>query len=387
MVHLASIVAVGLTALTGIVSAHPGHDVKAEAAERAAFLKEASVHSRSLAQCTSHLQRRGHQSRNVARRHTSVKNIRRRLGLQHTNHFLKARSDDALDTSHHSNLTSVDYSTDPEVLFGAEATCILGPEVTQGPYYVTGELVRKNIAESQEGIPLYLDIQLINTNTCEPIPQLYTDLWHCNSTGVYSGVVASGNGNSNDSTNLDTTFNRGIQKSNRDGVVQFQTTFPGHYTGRATHIHVLAHPANETRVLANGTISGLYTTHSSHVGQIFFDQDLITAADEVAPYSTNTQEVTTNADDSILGEELDVIDPFMEYIYLGDDISEGIFAWITVGLDPTQDTTVTPAAYYTEDGGVENENAGAGGGSGAPPDDGASSGSSSSSSSSSTTAA
>lgn len=87
--------------------------------------------------------------------------------------------------------------------------------------------------------------------------------------------------------------------------------------------------------------------------------------------------MTTNADDSILGEELDVIDPFMEYIYLGDDISEGIFAWITVGLDPTQDTTVTPAAYYTEDGGVENENAGAGGGSGAPPDDGASSGSSS----------
>ena len=82
MVHLASIVAVGLTALTGIVSAHPGHDVKAEAAERAAFLKGASVHSRSLAQCTSHLQRRGHQSRNVARRHTSVKNIRRRLGLQ-----------------------------------------------------------------------------------------------------------------------------------------------------------------------------------------------------------------------------------------------------------------------------------------------------------------
>jgi hypothetical protein len=30
------------------VSAHPGHDVKAEAAERAAFLKNAPVHSRSL---------------------------------------------------------------------------------------------------------------------------------------------------------------------------------------------------------------------------------------------------------------------------------------------------------------------------------------------------
>lgn len=82
MVHLASVVAIGLTALTGIVSAHPGHDVRAEAAERAAFLKSAPVHSRSLAQCSSHLQRRGQQNRNVARRHMAVKNIRRRLGLQ-----------------------------------------------------------------------------------------------------------------------------------------------------------------------------------------------------------------------------------------------------------------------------------------------------------------
>lgn len=79
--------------------------------------------------------------------------------------------------------------------------------------------------------------------------------------------------------------------------------------------------------------------------------------------------MTLNSDDSILSEELDTIDPFMEYVYLGDDISDGIFAWITVGMDPTQDTSVTPAAYYTEEGGVENENSGAGmgGGGGAPP--------------------
>ena len=81
MVHLASVAAIGLATLASIVSAHPGHDVRAEAAERAAFLKHAPVHSRSLAQCASRLQRRGHQSRNVARRDMAVKNIRRRLGL------------------------------------------------------------------------------------------------------------------------------------------------------------------------------------------------------------------------------------------------------------------------------------------------------------------
>ncbi|KAJ5395261.1 Intradiol ring-cleavage dioxygenase core [Penicillium crustosum] len=70
--------------------------------------------------------------------------------------------------------------------------------------------------------------------------------------------------------------------------------------------------------------------------------------------NTNTQELTTNAEDSILSEEADTIDPVMEYVYLGDSVSDGIFAWITMGVDPTTDTTVTPAAYYTEDGGVEN---------------------------------
>ncbi|CAG7988724.1 unnamed protein product [Penicillium salamii] len=359
MVQLASFVTIGLAGLASIVSAHPGHDLKAEAAERAAFLKTVPVQSRSLSGCASKLKARGLENRNVARRQHAVKNLRASRGLSQTPHFLKARSlNSTLSTSHHSSLTGVDPSTDPNVLFGSEATCILGPDVTQGPYYVTGELVRENISEDQEGVPLFMDIQLINTNTCEPIPEIYTDLWHCNSTGVYSGIVASGNGDSSDELNINSTYLRGIQESDANGVVHFQTTFPGHYTSRATHIHVLA----------NGTISGLYTSSSSYVGQIFFDQDLITAVEKVSPYSTNTQELTTNAEDSILSEEADTIDPFMEYVYLGDDVSDGIFAWISLGIDPTQDSSVTPAAYYTEQGGVENESSGGmgGGGGGGP---------------------
>lgn len=57
----------------------------------------------------------------------------------------------------------------------------------------------------------------------------------------------------------------------------------------------------------------------------------------------------------------------MEYVYLGDDVSDGIFAWISVGIDPTKDRDVTPAAYNTEDGGVANGNSGPGGGSDGPP--------------------
>ncbi|KAJ5611954.1 hypothetical protein N7528_009059 [Penicillium herquei] len=385
MVQLTSALALGLMGLASVASAHPGHDHKAEAAERSAFLKSSSVQSRSLAQCASKLKARGLENRNVARRELAVKQIRSRRGLKNSKfypwvrhrlkdlaaylilggRFLKARDlDTELNTSHHSNLTNVDQSTDPSILFGSESTCILGPDVTQGPYYVTGELIREDIVESQSGVPLYMDIQIIDTNTCNPLPNIYTDIWHCNATGVYSGVQASGNGDESDATNLDATFLRGIQPSNDEGVVQFESIFPGHYTGRATHIHVLTHSVNETSVLPNDTITGLYTAHSSHVGQLFFDQDLISTVENTSPYSTNTQDLTTNADDSILSEEADTIDPFMEYVFLGDDVSDGIFAWITVGIDATEDSDITPAAYYTENGGVENEDSGMGGGGG-----------------------
>lgn len=117
---------------------------------------------------------------------------------------------------------------DETKLFVDNSSCILQPEVTQGPYYVDGELIRTSMVEDQQGVPLYLDVQLIDTSTCEPVPAAFVDFWHCNSTGVYSGVSASGNGDSDsDTSNLDATFLRGIQPTDVNGVVQIETIFPG----------------------------------------------------------------------------------------------------------------------------------------------------------------
>jgi hypothetical protein len=101
---------------------------------------------------------------------------------------------------------------------------------------------------------------------------------------------------------------------------------------------------------------------------MFFDQDLITLADTLEPYASNEQAVTSNSEDSILAEEADDVDPFVEYVMLGDDISEGLFGWLAFGMDSTNSYNITPAAYWTEDGGVENENSGGmGGGPGSAP--------------------
>ena len=37
---------------------------------------------------------------------------------------------------------------------------------------IDGEFIRKDIVEDQEGVPLYLDIQVIDTSTCEPVPAI-----------------------------------------------------------------------------------------------------------------------------------------------------------------------------------------------------------------------
>lgn len=202
------------------------------------------------------------------------------------------------------------------------------------------------------------------------MPDVYVEIWHCNSTGVYSGVVANGNGDSSDESNIDNTALRGIQATDSDGVAQFQSIFPGHYTGRATHIHVMVH-TNAT-LYANQTLGN--QVYASHVGQTFFDQDLIAAADKVSPYSENEQELTENSSDSILSEEAgtDGVDPFMNYVYLGDDLSEGLFAWLAFGINTTYSSEVTPASFMYESGGVENSNGGMGGGpgGGGPPGSG-----------------
>ena len=76
----------------------------------------------------------------------------------------------------------------------------------------------------------------------------------------------------------------------------------------------------------------------------------------------------TNAEDGILAEEADTegVDPMMQYTLLGDSVADGLFAWLAFGINASEVSSVTPAAFYYEDGGVANENSGAGGGAGGP---------------------
>ncbi|KAM3422400.1 hypothetical protein BST61_g2752 [Cercospora zeina] len=250
-------------------------------------------------------------------------------GLKQPSHQRRDFAD--YDFSHRSDL-DVTLGSDERELYADDSSYLLQPEATQGPYYVDGEVIRRDISENQVGIPL---------------------TFQSNSTGVYSGVINKSNGNPNDASNQDTTFLRGVQQTDINGVVQFESILPGHYIGRAVHIHVLTHNVNSTTIRTNGTLineASNHTAHASHVGQIFFDQDLISQVEATTPYSTNTQKLLKNDEDGILYQEAFGSDPFLEYVLLGDKIEDGVLGWVRLGIDPAADFVTPSVATYEKDG-------------------------------------
>ncbi|KAG7375722.1 hypothetical protein PHYPSEUDO_015459 [Phytophthora pseudosyringae] len=232
--------------------------------------------------------------------------IARRLALLEDIHTARRRLDatTALSTDHESSRAGRTANTSSSEHFTGEPACLLEPEVTECPI-----------------------------------------LRIC---GVYSGLVARTNGNSDDLSNANTTFHRGLLPTDSDGFVSFTTKFPGLYAGRTTHIHIMTHSGGT--VLANGTYSG---GRVSHVGQLFFDQSLITEVQATGAYAENSNPVTTNDDDSIaLQSAADDFDPFVQYAQLGSSIEDGLLSWISVGVAMTNGNSVSVAGTYTGSGGM-----------------------------------
>lgn len=116
--------------------------------------------------------------------------------------------------------------------------CWLTPQKTEGPYYFNANLDRSDIRYDTlhnnqffDGIPLTLTINVINYD-CAPMWGVIVDIWHCDKDGAYSGYNGQPGGNW-----AGWNFMRGFQVSDANGNVTFVTSYPGWYTGRATHIH------------------------------------------------------------------------------------------------------------------------------------------------------
>ena len=162
-------------------------------------------------------------------------------------------------------------------------SCVVKPELTEGPYFVDEKLNRSDIrpdpsgGPAAEGVPLKLTFRVsqVGSAGCTPLSGATVDVWHCDAAGVYSDEAAN--------RSVGKKFLRGYQTTDANGTATFTTIYPGWYNGRAVHVHFKIR-------------SGEGHTFTS---QLFFDEALTDSVHAKAPYSAHGRRDTTNTADSI----------------------------------------------------------------------------------------
>jgi protocatechuate 3,4-dioxygenase beta subunit len=167
----------------------------------------------------------------------------------------------------------------------AVPSCIVRPELTEGPYFVDEKLNRSDIradsatGELRPGMPLVLAfaVSRLDGSTCTAFEGALVDVWHCDALGEYSDVQA----------NVGEDWLRGYQVTDASGAASFTTVYPGWYQGRAVHIHF------KIRTDA-GADAGLEFT-----SQLFLDEAVTAAVYAQGPYASKGPADMSNAADGI----------------------------------------------------------------------------------------
>ncbi len=167
----------------------------------------------------------------------------------------------------------------------AVPSCIVRPAQTEGPYYVSGDLVRSDIRSDpgtgavRDGVPLTLtfNVTQVAAGACTPLPGATVEIWQCDAAGSYSGVT-------------DRTFNtrgqlwlRGAQVTDAAGTCTFTSIYPGWYAGRAVHIHFKVRPRPDL----------------DFTSQLYFDDALSDQVLARPPYAQRGRRDTPNSRDSL----------------------------------------------------------------------------------------
>jgi len=143
------------------------------------------------------------------------------------------------------------------------ASCAVVPEETAGPYPGDGSngpnvltqsgIVRSDIRSSfgsysgtAAGVANTVRLKVLSlSNGAAPLVGAAVYLWHCTREGGYSlysqGVT-------------DQNFLRGVQETDANGEVTFQSIFPAAYDGRWPHIHFEVYPSLDKATSASGKL-------------------------------------------------------------------------------------------------------------------------------------
>jgi protocatechuate 3,4-dioxygenase beta subunit len=170
--------------------------------------------------------------------------------------------------------------------------CIATPAMDEGPFFIDEKLDRSNLTmgETREsvtkGVPLHLVVGVYKVSgmMCMPLSGVQVDIWHADAIGEYSDI-APGVIQATDTRGKN--FLRGFQKTDAQGMVAFDTVYPGWYMSRTIHIHF------KLRMLGSGSSAATFTS------QMYFDEAINAEVLVKAPYSGHAGRTVLNDGDHI----------------------------------------------------------------------------------------
>jgi protocatechuate 3,4-dioxygenase beta subunit len=209
---------------------------------------------------------------------------------------------------------------------------LLSPEQIAGPYFRNPKLIRRNISEGADGIPLVLRLAIVDAMTGQPVTDALVDIWHCNARGAYSGWSKVNPDVEVDAEDIgsvprtdDDTYLRGGQFTDKKGIARFTTICPGFYAGRTLHIHVAV------RITSGNNY--LQERHVAWVGQLYFPEVAARSVLNAREYSGRAIPALSNDQDFFyqnMGGEASTLNIHT----LGRDSNEdGFFGQMTIGID------------------------------------------------------
>ena len=160
--------------------------------------------------------------------------------------------------------------------------CVLTSAQTEGPYFIKSP-IRSDISENRPGLPLKLAIEVVKMPDCSALEGITVEIWHCDARGYYSGysnakvrapfdtlvnVISTAKDGHIPPIDAD-VFMRGGQITDANGMVEFETIFPGWYDPRVTHIHAKVSRDGESFVTTqlyfpDELVSDIYANHPDY---------------------------------------------------------------------------------------------------------------------------
>jgi protocatechuate 3,4-dioxygenase beta subunit len=174
-------------------------------------------------------------------------------------------------------------------LLSSCAACRPWAEQDEGPYHRDTQPERRDVVEDRDGAALQLGIRLA-LDDGSPASDAIVEIWQCDAHGRYSGfpppddsrVVTAATAPKTEYLPED-TFLRGSQRTDKAGMVEFRTIYPGWYPGRTVHIHLIVRADERTLT-----------------SQLYFPETVNDAVLSQPPYATRSGRDTTNHSDTIL---------------------------------------------------------------------------------------